>query len=40
MARSTVHFDAEERPASFPIWREALFGFYWLALRTSPVLYG
>lgn len=40
MARSTVHFDAEERPASVPIWREALFGFDWLALRTSPVLYG
>jgi triacylglycerol lipase len=40
MARSTVHFDVEERPASVPIWREALFGFDWLALRTSPVLYG
>ena len=40
MARSTVHFDVEERPASVPIWREALFGLDWLALRTSPVLYG
>ena len=40
MARSTVHFDVEERPASVPIWRETLFGFDWLALRTSPVLYG
>jgi triacylglycerol lipase len=40
MARSTVYFDVEERPASVPIWREALSGFEWLALRTSPVLYG
>jgi pimeloyl-ACP methyl ester carboxylesterase len=40
MARSTAYFDVEERPASVPIWREALFGLDWLALRASPVLYG
>jgi pimeloyl-ACP methyl ester carboxylesterase len=40
MARSTVYFDVEEQPASVPIWREALFGFDWLALRISPVRYG
>jgi pimeloyl-ACP methyl ester carboxylesterase len=39
MARGT-YFDVEERPAAVPIWREALAGFDWLALRTSPVLYG
>ena len=40
MAHSTAYFDVEERPASVPIWREALFGFDWLTLRASPVLYG
>lgn len=28
------------RPASVPLWREALFGVDWLALRVSPVYYG
>ena len=40
MAHSRAYFDVEERPASVPIWREALFGFDWLTLRVSPVLYG
>ena len=31
---------AELRPASVPLWREALFGVDWLALRVSPVYYG
>ena len=28
------------QPASVPLWREALFGVDWLALRVSPVYYG
>lgn len=28
------------QPASVPLWREALFGVDWLALRLSPVYYG
>jgi len=40
MARPTAYFDVEERPAAVPIWREAMFGLDWLALRMSPVLYG
>lgn len=40
MTQGPAFFDVEERPASVPIWREALFGFDWLSLRTSPVLYG
>ncbi len=40
VAQATAYFDAEERPAAVPIWREALFGLDWLALRASPVLYG
>jgi pimeloyl-ACP methyl ester carboxylesterase len=40
MTRTTAYFDMDERPASVPIWREALAGVDWLALRTSPVFYG
>jgi len=40
MVQSRAYFDVEERAASVPIWREALFGFDWLTLRVSPVLYG
>jgi hypothetical protein len=35
-----LHFDRDERPAAVPIWREALVGLDWLALRASPVFYG
>jgi len=37
---SAAYFDTEERPASVPLWREALVGLDWLALRASPVYYG
>ena len=40
MTRTTAYFDVDERPAPVPIWREALAGVDWLALRTSPVFYG
>src|SRR5262245_58070327 len=40
MTRTTAYFDVNERPAPVPIWREALAGVDWLALRTSPVFYG
>ncbi len=30
----------EFKPASVPLWREALFGIDWLALHASPVYYG
>jgi pimeloyl-ACP methyl ester carboxylesterase len=33
-------FDRDEQPASVPIWREALMGLDWLALRASPLFYG
>lgn len=33
-------FHTDERPASVPIWREALAGFDWLTLRASPLFYG
>lgn len=32
--------DPSLQPFATPIWREALFGFDWLALRSSPVYYG
>jgi pimeloyl-ACP methyl ester carboxylesterase len=35
-----LRFDPDERPAAVPIWREALVGLDWLALRASPVFYG
>jgi pimeloyl-ACP methyl ester carboxylesterase len=35
-----VTFHRDERPAAVPIWREALVGLDWLALRASPVFYG
>lgn len=34
------HEDPSLQPASTPIWREAMFGLDWLALRSSPVYYG
>src|SRR5262245_5682062 len=37
---AAAYFDAEERAASLPIWRELLVGADWLALRASPVCYG
>jgi triacylglycerol lipase len=33
-------FEKEQKPASRPIWREALVGLDWMALRFSPVYYG
>jgi pimeloyl-ACP methyl ester carboxylesterase len=32
--------DKTFQPVSVPLWREALFGVDWLALRVSPVYYG
>jgi pimeloyl-ACP methyl ester carboxylesterase len=40
MTRTTAYFDVDERPAPVPIWREAMAGVDWLALRASPVFYG
>ncbi len=34
------YFHGDERPAEVPIWREALAGLDWLALRGSPIFYG
>jgi len=34
------YFHRDERPARVPIWREALAGLDWLALRASPIFYG
>jgi pimeloyl-ACP methyl ester carboxylesterase len=36
----SARFHTDEQPAAVPIWREALAGFDWLALRASPVFYG
>lgn len=33
-------FARDQRPAPVPIWREALAGLDWLALRAAPVFYG
>ena len=32
--------DPSLQPIDTPIWRESMFGFDWLALRSSPVYYG
>lgn len=32
--------ETQLQPANVPLWREALFGVDWLALRLSPVYYG
>lgn len=32
--------DPSLQPANTPLWRESLFGFDWLALRSSPVYFG
>jgi triacylglycerol lipase len=40
MPNATTDFHRDERPAAVPLWREALFGLDWLALRSSPVFYG
>jgi triacylglycerol lipase len=36
----SVPFHRDRLPAAVPIWREALVGLEWLALRASPVFYG
>ena len=40
ISQPASYFDRDERPAAVPLWREALAGFDWLALRLSPVFYG
>lgn len=40
MSVSASTFHQDHRSAERPIWREALVGLDWLALRTSPVYYG
>ena len=40
MAAEPTSFEREQQPAARPIWREALAGIDWLALRSSPVYYG
>ena len=40
MSPITATFHAERVPTARPIWREALAGLDWLALKTSPVYYG
>lgn len=40
MSVSNSMFQKERLPVERPIWREALVGLDWLALRTSPVYYG
>lgn len=40
MSVSASSFHQDQRSADRPIWREALVGLDWLALRTSPVYYG
>ncbi|MGH7334735.1 MAG: esterase/lipase family protein [Candidatus Rokuibacteriota bacterium] len=36
----SFRFHTDERAASVPLWREALAGIDWLALRASPLFYG
>lgn len=40
MPATTFVFHPEKLPAARPLWREALAGLDWLALKTSPVYYG
>ena len=40
MSPNTATFHAERIPTARPLWREALAGLDWLALKTSPVYYG
>jgi pimeloyl-ACP methyl ester carboxylesterase len=40
MSSSASSFHKDNIPTSRPIWREALLGLDWLALRTSPVYFG
>ncbi len=40
MSPNAATFHAERIPTARPIWREALAGLDWIALRTSPVYYG
>lgn len=40
MSVTAPTFQRERMSAARPIWREALAGLDWLALRTSPVFYG
>jgi pimeloyl-ACP methyl ester carboxylesterase len=40
MDSATPVFHPDMRAAELPIWREALVGLDWLALRSSPVFYG
>lgn len=39
-AEDPFHEDPSLQPVATPIWREAMFGWDWLALRSSPVYYG
>jgi pimeloyl-ACP methyl ester carboxylesterase len=36
----SASFHRDQRPAALPIWREAMVGLEWLALRASPVYRG
>jgi triacylglycerol lipase len=40
MSATTAAFHPEKLPAARPIWREALVGLDWAALKASPVYYG
>jgi triacylglycerol lipase len=40
MSTHSYSFHKDQRAAARPIWREALVGLDWLALRASPVFYG
>lgn len=40
MSVSVSSFQRDRLPAARPIWREAMAGLDWLALRTSPVIFG
>jgi triacylglycerol lipase len=40
ISSATPYFHRDERPAAVPIWREALAGLEWAALRASPIFYG
>ena len=35
-----LHFHRDEQPVAVPIWREALLGLDWLALRASAIYHG
>ena len=40
MSATTFVFHPEKLPAARPLWREALAGLDWIALKASPVYYG